>query len=356
MKTLDFKKFIKKTTAVLCIAVCLFSFILPLVSRFSGGETYRCVWSDGAVTTESYSSAYAALYGMDEGGVVLYRDGKLGRIAARNASLCAALETGSLNEILYRSAENAMRIERAALYRTYSKRIWYEGDFFVWNGERVERARRATGEELVLLSGGISARTLQNTGVKTVYLRAGAEVKANTFSATRVETVYAQPPYAANGGAVYFTSAGGKRLISALGTVKTLALDADLSYVDEGALLSCTELEALSLPFVGNAADSAGSAFIGELAYLFSDGKEYLIPASLKRVMVTGGTLVSHAFYRCDNLYEIDACGVEEENISSSAFDGLPALRVLHSPKELSLSGFTSSVADCGCTVYTRIA
>ncbi len=345
---------LKKAVAAFCVVVCLF-LLLPFPFRDAGGETYRCAWSDGTVTTESYTSAYAALYGIDEDGVVLYRDGKLGKLTVGITSVYSVLESGNLGEILSCVFEGGARIEKAALYRTFSGRVWYADGFFVWTGDRVERAERAEGNELVLLDGSISSETLRSTNASTVYLRASAEVTADMFWGTGVKEVYALPPYFASGGAVYLKTAGGTRLLTALGSVETLAIDPAVDFMDEGALLSCERLKTLTLPFAGNMKESAGSAFCGEIAYLFSDGREYFVPGTLERIEVTGGILGPDAFYRLDSLREINVCGVAEENISPAAFQGLPALELLHSPKKVTLEGFTSMAADCGCTVYTKI-
>lgn len=349
-------QFVKKAAVVIFTVACLFSLFLPLPASISGGEFYECVWTDGSVTKESFSSAYKSLIGMDGGSVLLSRDGLTGRIESGAGATYHVLKHGNLLELLECTAEGT-RIGGAALYREFSKRIWYDGSYYVWTGKKVERVSRAEGDEIVFLEGSITSRILKETNVSTVYLRARAEISASVFVGSNVKTVYAEFPYAENGGAVYFNTAlGGKRLIAAFGGADELCLDEDLAFADEGALLACDSLTSLTLPFLGNAKSPYGSEYKGEFAHLFSTGKEYRVPETLSRVTVTGGRIVSFAFYACPNLKEINACGVPAGEISKTAFTGLNSLEVLHTPKsDVTLTGnFHSYTADCGCTVYTR--
>lgn len=349
------KTFIKRAAVTGFIAACIFCFYLPLPSKLAGGETYRCVWADGSVTEESYTSAYLSLAGMDGESVILSRDGLTGKIGSRAEETYRILSNGNLAELLECTAEGT-RIDGAALFREFSKRVWYNGSYFIWTGNKVERVSRAERDEIVFLEGNVTSRVLRETNASTVYLRAGAQVSASAFAGSNVREVYAEAPYEQNGGAIYLNTPGGKRLLSAIGNVKELALDEDSAFADEGALLACNSLTALSLPFLGSAKSPFGTEYRGEFAHLFSDGKEYRVPETLTYVEVTGGRIVSFAFYGCPNVKEINACSVSADEISRTAFSGLDSLEILHTPrKDVVLTGnFTSYVADCGCTIYKR--
>ena len=353
MKSKLFKG-IYKTGAALFVAACLFSLFLPLPKKIAYRESYECVWSDGTVSTESYSSAYLSLSGMTHEGVMLERSGLTGTIASEAAEVYATLQNGSLGELLQCAAEGT-RIDRAALYLTFSKRIWYNGAYFIWAGNNVERVSRAAGSELVALEGAVTSRLLRETGATSLHLRAGATLKADTFAGSAVTTVYAQSPYTSCGSAVYIDTAGGKRLLAAVAGIKELTLEEDAVFADRGALIACQDLTALTLPFVGSAKIDAND-LVGELGYLFASGKEYFVPVTLKSLRVTGGRISSTAFYACSSLNVIDLCGVDAGEISAEAFSGLASLELLHTPKSgVSLSGeFTAQRADCDCTVYIR--
>lgn len=349
-------KFLKRAAVAIGTAACLFCLFLPLPRKISNSETYRCVWADGSITEESYSSAYQSLVGIDGEEVVLSRNGLTGRVKSEAGRVYETLQEGSLAELLRCSPEGT-RIDSAALYRTFINRAWYDGSYYVWTGAKIKRVTRAARPELVVLSGRLSASVLRESGAKSVYLRAGAEVQAGTFVGSGVENLYAQLPYEVSDGALYLNTVGGKRLVAALGGVRELAVLGDIKFIAEGALLACDDLVALTLPFLGSAESRNSAAYKGELAHLFSDGREYRVPETLVRVKITGGSIVPFAFYACSGVKEIDACGVPENDISQTAFTGIESLEVLHTPKKnVVLTGdFTSYTADCGCTVYHRI-
>ncbi|MDE6411274.1 MAG: hypothetical protein K2L02_01905 [Clostridia bacterium] len=348
-------KFIKRAAVAIFTAACLFCLFLPLPKRISSRETYECVWADGSVTKESYSSAFESLAGMDGESVILSRNGITGKIESEAGAVYDTLEYGNLLELLECTAAGT-RIDGAAIYREFSDRVWYNGEYYIWTGSQIKKVSRAEGGEIVFLEGNVTSRVLNETNANTVYLRKGSTVSAASFAGSNVKKVYTEAPYAENGGAVYLDTAGGKRLLAALGGVQELSVDTDLAFADEGALLACQTITSLTVPFVGSARSPYGTAYKGEFAHLFSTGKEYRVPETLASVRVTGGRLISFAFYACPNLKEINACGVEPGEISKTAFSGLTSLEILHTPKsDVTLTGsFTATVADCGCTIYIR--
>lgn len=344
---------------VLLFASVMLSLVLPL-SEFMGAgeEEYSCVWEDGTVTVETYASVYPDFVESSEVSVMLFREGLFGEIAlsAQFSGMLRTLRTGGLAELLSLGRVPLTRLEKLVLWRTARGTVWYSGGYFVWSERGLRRIGFAIGEKLVLLSGTISAARLGNTGAKVLELRAEAELSAKSLVGTAVEKVTAYAPYTFENGAVYLDTGTATRLIAAVPACVSLEL-ANYDYADEGALLACRRLEELTLPFAGNAPSGIGNYFCGEFAYLFSDGAEFLVPSSLKRVNISDGVLVSHAFYYCPGIEEINLCGMSSENIQCDAFLDCTGLKRLHTPSsEVSLCGnFVSHIAPCGCTVFQRI-
>lgn len=343
--------------ALVLVLGCASAILFPLPARVYGKEeSYLCDWADGSSTEESYDSAFASLTGADGEGVTLLRGGVAGRIAGSGELLNAVsvFEEGNLGE-LYAMRPLPNRIERVALWRTYGERVYYDGEAFRWNGERVVPTADVSCKEFVLLAGGVSASLLARSGAERLYLRSEAEFTAKTLAGTAVSEVLAQPPYSVSGGAVYLDTTGGKRLVGAVPALTALTVE-DCDFADAGALVACRALESLSVPFAGSAFSAAGSDRAGEFAYLFLDGGEYAVPESLKRATVRGGVLDAYAFYACPYVEEVRVCGVAAENLSPDSFLGMASLCLLCAPlADLPLTGeFESSLSPCGCTVYRR--
>lgn len=346
-------------TVLAAAALCLF---LPVpAASGAGGETYLCEWADGSVTRESYASAFADYNRLSgEGNAVLSRGGRTGEISFGEdfVRIYGVLQGGSLAEMLALNAEALPRLERAVLYRALSGKLFYDGGFFIWDGYAMARTGVRQAEELVLLSGGLPSNALSAVRAVRLTLRAGAEIGADDFIGSLVTEITAQPPYEFADGLLYLIEAGSKRLVAGLPRLKGAAVFADTDFIDEGAFAPCTALEEITLPFLGNARDCSGERFVGELGYLFArDGMgRYAVPSTLARVKVTGGTILSRAFYLCANVREVDACGVPAGRIAPDAFAGMDGLEILHTLRlDAMLTGaFKRTTAPCGCAVYVR--
>ena len=110
--------------------------------------------------------------------------------------------------------------------------------------------------------------------------------------------------------------------------------------IGESAFEQCDSLESITIPFVGGGGDSGSGSFSKNFAHIFGcnyDGDARNIPASLQKVIITGGTSISnyafsncasittivipdtvtyigyHAFADCSNLTSIKYCGTEEQ-------------------------------------------
>lgn len=351
--------------ALLWILAALAAFALIAVS-FAGTtviqqkrEIYRCVWSDGSATQEDFASAYAVYDGATEEEILLRKDSLTGKISAGESYRLAVetLEKGELADLLNMTEKGLSRIERAALFHKYATRLYYADDWFGYTGQGVRRVPLGAATEVVFMTGELPDRALAQTGATTLYVQSGAQLSAKALSDSCVEEVFVQSPYSAEGGAVYRDGVAGRRLVAGLPAVRSLRVEAD--YIDEGALSPCRNLEELDLPFIGSSADRETAAYDGDFGYLFDrdgDGR-YVIPA-VRRLIIRGGRIQSHAFYGAFALNEIDVCGVLPENIDRTAFDGLKELRLLHCPKEdvVLMGDFTSYQAPCGCTVFVRNA
>ena len=339
--------------------LCVAALFLPVFGRETiAEERYLTEWSDGTRTSENYGGAYRALRGITSAGnVALYRDGLTGEIAGSEElrSAVAVFEEGALGE-LYAMRPSLDRIERAALWREYGGRVYCDLDLYRWTGERVERVSSCVGEEFVLLAGGVSSSVLAKSGAETLIVKKEAEIKSSALTGTAVKRLVAEAPYAAEEGVLFLDTPGGRRLIAAVPNATDLYV-AECDFADKGALLCCGEIVSLSLPFLGNAPSSALTEYEGEFARLFRGANGYSVPACLRRVRVRGGEIISHAFYSCPFVEEVNACGVDPEKIASDAFSDLRSLLLLHTPrKNVRLQGaYTSCVAPCGCTVYERV-
>ncbi len=333
--------------------------LVPFPER-AGAEAERYLLRRENGTIEiGYAEAYAAYGGIEDGDIVL------------TGALCGRVETGApfrsfvraasgdspLSDLLLSSTDGWSRLERLAAYRTFSDVLWWsEGESFAYTGYGFSPSDRETAREIVLIDGTLSARRIARAGATSLRIGGNASVSSETLVGTEIRTVQAASPYGCDGQAVYLDTPGGRRLVCGLPFTHDFVAE-PYDFADEGALLPCMEPVSLTLPFVGSAPSPYGSHFRGELAHLFSTGTDYLVPQSLKRVKVTGGVLISHAFYRCRSLEEIDACGVDAADIERDAFSDCPYLQTVISPRaDIRLLGtFRSELLPCGCTRFVRV-
>ena len=349
---------------LLCIAAVVLGCFSPTgVFAGNAGECVLCEWSDGSATREDYAQAYAALTGISPDGTYLEfsRGGCSGRAETGEAFRTAyrILTQGSLAEILSLRFTDGTRVERAALYRAFSGRVWYSGAYFVWTGMRAERTDSPKADELELLDGELSS-ALRETGIKTLYVRGESEVKASALVGSSVEEIMAEKPYFFEDGALYRESSSGTVLVAALPSVRELTVRTDTVTAEEGALSACRRLRSLTLPFVGNTVFVDAADYCGDLGVLFglSDEREYDVPETLVSVKVLGGRLRGFAFSGCSSLTEIDACGIPAFAVSRQAFLGCGSLQKIHTACAdiVCPEGFVSERVACGCFVYCRTA
>lgn len=331
----------------------------PKALQGTSGE-YPILWSDGNSRIESYASAYGAFTGFTaEGNLLFGRNGLTGVLQSSEdmKEIKRALDEGDVDPLILADGELSP-LESAALFKEYADTLYYCADTWLsFNGERLAPATDIHAEKVFLTDGEISATSLSLSGAELLILGDDADFSADALVGTRVR-VEGRGRYRVENGAVILTEIAGS-LKAGEPLAENLYIP-DVGYCFMGALRPCQSLVSLSVPFLGNLPmKEAGDLTIqGELGYLFTDGHDYFIPDSLKRVEIRGGYLTSYAFYRCHGVEEINACGVSPENIERQAFVGADHLRYLHTPRaDVVLDHaeeFTSYVADCGCTVYER--
>ena len=346
--------------AAALLFACVLSFFAPFPRTVLRSErsVYECAWENGGKSQETYSSAFAALSHFDGETTVIERGGVTGYIAAdEEACRCGRiLHEGKLNDLLSLDFSALDRLHRAALARTYAQTVWYaDGEYFAWNGNGIKRTDRYGASVLSVLAGEPKQSEIERTGARIVKLHGDGRLTGKALRATLTERIEAFEPYVCENGVLYKKTPSGIRLIAALPS-KTATI-AGNAFADEGALLPCTKIEEVAVPFCGSDLSGTGEDYRGEFAHLFAVNREYAVPDTLRKITVTGGGLIAHAFYGCEAVKEIDCCSVKPDKIDLHAFADCAALETLHAPREdlvLPSGQFDTRRLACGCTMYER--
>ena len=149
----------------------------------------------------------------------------------------------------------------------------------------------------------------------------------------------------------------------------SIVIPDNVTSIGEYAFYGCSSLTSITIPFVGEKADGTGYTYFG---YIF--GNDY-VPASLKEVIITGGTSIgSSAFYGCSGLISVtipdsvtsigngsfeDCSGMTNfvipdsvTSVGDSAFSGCSGLTSITIPDSVtSISSYVFS----GCSGLTSI-
>lgn len=347
-------------SGVLLAAASVLTLFLPFPAALgTKAEVYLCTWDDGTITEENYLTAYSALEGVAEDGLIeLKRGGHVGEIPVSEAfsERNAILSDGSLSELLSLGRGELSRLGQAALFREYGSAVYYSADEFRYTGEGIVHDNLKRAEKVILLSGALPANYLAEMGAGELRIAAVAEFSADRLLGSNIGKITAAAPYFTENDALYLGIAGQTRLVAAVPAAEELELS-ESDYADEGALLPCTALTSLTIPYAGNARRSIGTSYDGTFAWLFSSSEGFSVPESLKKVTVTGGQLVSRCFYACPKLEEVNACKLSASDIEIDAFADMVGWKTVHSPKsDIILTGnYTAHTAPCGCTVFERI-
>ena len=123
--------------------------------------------------------------------------------------------------------------------------------------------------------------------------------------------------------------------------------------ISQSAFSGCSSLESITLPFVGSTKDGTSYTNFG---YIFGTSKysnnSTYVPASLKKVVITGGTTIAdYAFYGCSNITSIKLPD-SVTTIGSYAFRGCTGLTSIEIPESVTTIG---DYAFYGCTGLTSI-
>ena len=153
-------------------------------------------------------------------------------------------------------------------------------------------------------------------------------------------------------------------------TVKEIFIPDYVTEIRAGVLYGCSNLERLTLPFVGASASATEAGPSTLLGYLFgtehyasstltkqyyspTEYVKYYIPSSLRSIKVTGGGLYYGAFYSCTRLYSIEL-GKNVDIIGECAFYGCKALTSIVIPSKVEAIGknaFYNSTALTSITI-----
>ncbi len=351
------KRALTCAAAVTLSAVCLCMLALPVPKAVGRGENVLCSWRDGTSLVR-YETAVRAFVGVDgEKNITLAQGERYGTVQTSEGFRSAhdVLSGSDLLNLRLLDTERLSRFERTALFRLHGNTVYYAGEPFIYNGNTVTASDRSYAARVVLIEGELPEGYLKSSGANALYLAEGAHLCGADLLESAVVAVEAEAPYTVEGGVVYRTEREQTRLVAVASSSGELRLE-DYDYADMGALCACSELTALTLPFIGFARTWHGDPSSMRLSYLFQTENGDTMPEKLTSVSVTGGTVFSDAFYGWERLERIDLCGVDAKNISADAFKGLCNLRILHSPrKDVELAGnYKISRAACGCTIFER--
>ena len=122
--------------------------------------------------------------------------------------------------------------------------------------------------------------------------------------------------------------------------------------IGEYAFEGCGGLVEMTLPFVGATRGGTNSTYFGYIfgASSYSDNGNY-VPASLRKVTITGGTIASFAFFGCSGLTSIELPD-DITSIGSSAFENCSGLT------SIAISNSVTSIGEkafLGCSSLTSI-
>ena len=135
--------------------------------------------------------------------------------------------------------------------------------------------------------------------------------------------------------------------------VTSITISNSVQRIKKGAFSECSSLTSIILPFVGATKDGTSDTSFGYIfgADSYSTNHQY-IPASLKTVVITGGTsIASNAFFACSGLTSITIPN-SVTSIASYAFSGCKSLTSITIPNSVTSIGY---YAFCGCTGLTSV-
>lgn len=130
-----------------------------------------------------------------------------------------------------------------------------------------------------------------------------------------------------------------------------------VTHISHGAFSGCNNLECITLPFVGRSLTAESDTDQYPFGYIFGtlsyeggvatnqEGSTFYIPASLKSVTITGGNILSGAFYNCSGLTSITIPD-SATSIDFYAFWGCSSLASVTIPNNVTSIGI-AAFRDC---------
>lgn len=156
-------------------------------------------------------------------------------------------------------------------------------------------------------------------------------------------------------------------------SLKRIEVPSSVTTINQGAFAGCIGLEEMTLPFVGKARRQYTDTYQYPFGYIFGTGNytgcekttqyyygsvkssttstDYYIPVSLKKVTITGGTILYGAFYNCKNLTSVTMPD-GADMIDWRSFNGCSNLTSVVIPDSIAKIG---SYAFAGCRSLTSI-
>ena len=152
----------------------------------------------------------------------------------------------------------------------------------------------------------------------------------------------------------------GERAFSNCRNLTLMVLPKSLTKIGDSVFSNCESLVDLTIPFVGTSMDATNADNTTRFFYIFGTSEEN-IPASVKRVTVTGGPVLASAFFKCQSLTSVvlpdDLTAIADRtfsnctelmsiiipakvtSIGNSAFVNCPKLTSIVIPKEVTSIG-----------------
>ena len=136
-------------------------------------------------------------------------------------------------------------------------------------------------------------------------------------------------------------------------SITSITIPNSVTSIGRDAFYGCNSLESITIPFVGATKDGTENTYFGYIFGAYSyDSNSYYVPASLKTVIITGGTVIDeNAFYGCANITSV-TIPASVAKIGESAFEYCTSLASITIPYGVtSIGGF----AFFGCSSLKSI-